>query len=137
MSQDNVQIVQRAYELFGRGDIDGLLAMLDPEIVWKSSGPAELPTAGTRRGREGARGFFQAVNNLYEFERFEPGTFVSEGERVVVLGMDVVKVKATGVVLTEEWAHVFTIRAGRIAEFQEYIDTAAVVAALRSEQSRA
>jgi ketosteroid isomerase-like protein len=32
---------------------------------------------------------------------------------------------------------VFTIRAGRIAEFQEYIDTAAIMAALRSEQTRA
>ena len=31
---------------------------------------------------------------------------MSEGERVVVLGMDVVKVKATGGA-HEEWAHVF------------------------------
>jgi ketosteroid isomerase-like protein len=41
-------------------------------------------------------------------------------------------VKATGKILNTSWAHVFTVRDGQIAAFQEYLDTAAVMAELRA-----
>lgn len=130
--QQNLEIVRRGYEAFGRGDIDALLAILDEQVEWITPGPASLPTAGRRTGREQVRGFFAAVNEVYEIQRFEPKTFVADGERVVVLGEDTAKVRATGTVVHEHWAHAFTVRDGRVVQFQEYLDTAATVAELQA-----
>ena len=55
---------------------------------------------------------------------------------MVVLGQDTAVVKATGKTFTEAWAHVFTIKNGKIVRFQEYIDTEAAVAELRATAAR-
>lgn len=133
--QDNRAVVQRGYEAFGRGDIPGLLSLLDTEVEWVTPGPPDLPTAGTRRGHQQVGEFFQALDGAFQIERFEPHTFVAEGERVVVLGSETAKVKATGKVLEVEWAHTFTVRDGKVVAFQEYFDTGAVVAELRAAQA--
>ena len=137
MSENNVAIVQKGYEAFGRGDIETLTSLLAENVEWTSPGPADLPTAGIRRGRQQVAEFFKVVNEIFEFQRFEPKTFVAEGDRVVVLGEDTSRIKATGKVLDAEWAHVFTVQNGQIISFHEYIDTAEVVAELRAAQARA
>lgn len=135
--QQNIEIVKRGYEAFGRGDINGLLALCAENIEWVTPGPPEMPTAGTRRGREQVALFFKALDEVFEIQRFEPKQFIAQGGQVVVLGDDTAKVKATGKVLTEQWAHAFTIRDGQIAAFREYIDTAETVAELRAASARA
>lgn len=134
--QDNLAIVRRGYEAFGRGDIDELLSLLNEEIDWFSPGPSDLPTAGHRRGHQQVRQFFGSVKELFDFERFEPQTFIADGDTVVVLGEDSVIVKGTGKNVTESWAHVFTVKDDKIVRFQEYIDTAAIVGELRAVQAR-
>lgn len=95
-------------------------------------GPVDLPTAGTRRGRDAVRQFFGTVAELFDFQRFEPKEFIAQGDRVVVLGEDTVRVKATGTVLDSEWAHAFSVKNGKIVTFNEYVDTGAIVAELRT-----
>lgn len=134
--QKNLEIVRRGYDAFGRGDINGLLTLFDDDIVWTSPGPPELPTAGTWRGRQQVAEFFAAVDRVFEIQRFEPETFVAEGDRVIVLGSDTSRIKATGKVIDSAWAHAFTAKNGKIVAFQEYIDTAAVVAELQAAQAK-
>jgi uncharacterized protein len=134
--QQNVDIVRRGYEAFGRGDLDTMLKLFDENIEWISPGPAELPTAGTRRGRQQVAEFFNSVSEVFEIQRFEPKAFIAEGDRVIVLGDDTSRIKATGKVLDSEWAHAFTLRDGLVVAFHEYIDTAAVVAELQEAAAR-
>jgi ketosteroid isomerase-like protein len=134
--QQNVELVRQGYEAFGRGDIDGLLSLFDDNIEWVAPGPSDLPTAGTRRGLQQVAEFFRAVDEVLEIQRFEPKTFVAQGDRVVVLGEDTARVKATGKVLSEAWAHAFVIKNGKVVSFQEYLDTAATVAEIRSAAAR-
>src|SRR5262245_30127003 len=134
--QENRALVQRGYEAFGRGDIEALLALLDENVEWITPGPADLPTAGHRRGHQQVAEFFQGVDSLYEIQRFAPEVFLSEGDRVVVLGSETTRVKATGKVLEMRWVHAFTVRNGKVAALEEYEDMSAVVAELRGIQSR-
>ena len=134
--QQNLEVVKRGYEAFGRGDIDAVLQLCADDVEWATPGPPDLPTAGTRRGREQVAQFFRAVDDVFEIQRFEPQTFITQGDHVVVLGSDTARIKATGKVLTERWAHVFTLRNGKIATMREYIDTAQIVAELRTAQAR-
>lgn len=132
----NVQLVRQAYDAFGRGDIPGLLALLDDKIEWLTPGPADLPTAGARRGHAAVAEFFQTLSAVIEMQQFAPKDFIAQGDRVVVVGEDVARVKATGKSLEFQWTHVFTVRNGRIAVFQEFGDVTALVAETRSAHAR-
>jgi ketosteroid isomerase-like protein len=62
--QQNVDLVKQAYAAFGRGDLPGLLALLGDDIVWTTPGPADVPTAGERRGKAAVAEFFQAIAGI-------------------------------------------------------------------------
>ena len=63
------------------------------------------------------------------------GTLLQSG--VPILEALAIVKNATGNEVEETWAHVFTISNGKIARFEEYIDTAALVAELRSATAKA
>ena len=135
--QQNLDIVRRGYEAFGRGDLDALLSLFDENIEWTTPGPSSLPTSGTRRGHGQVAAFFQSLNEVFEIQRFEPQHFVAQGDRVVVLGTDTSRIRATGATIDGHWAHSFLLRDGKVAVFHEYMDTAAAVAELQSAHAKA
>jgi len=130
----NLETVKRGYEVFGRGDLDGLLALFDENIDWITPGPPDLPTSGHRRGRKEVGAFFQTLLGTFDFERFEPREFLAQGDRVVVIGDDTIRVKSTGGRVDFGWVHVFQLRNGLVTAFREYGDVSAIVAEVRSAQ---
>ena len=126
----NVDVVQQGYEAFGRGDIPAVLELLTDDVEWTEQGPSVIPFAGTFRGREGIAEFFTLLDETLEFEQFEPRKFVGQGDTVVVLGYERDVVKQTGRGYEEEWAHVYTLRDGKIATGLFLEDTATLVDAL-------
>ena len=48
MSQENVEVVRRVYELWNRGDLDAAVGMLDQHVVWNAY--VHLPDSRTRHG---------------------------------------------------------------------------------------
>lgn len=101
-------------------------------VEWVSNcAAAPIPWGGTRRGPQGARSFFEALEQNLEFELFEPCEFAADGDLVFVRGRTVARVKATGRRLDSEWVHAFAVDGGRIKRFQEFYDTATVLAALQ------
>jgi ketosteroid isomerase-like protein len=135
MSEQNRAIVQQGYAAFGRGDIPALLELLSEDVEWETPGTSEFPLAGKRRGHQQVVEFFQTLNATFEIQRFVPETFVAEGDRVIVQGRETALIRATGKVIEVPWAHAFTLRNGKIVALQEYVDTAAIVAELRSAQA--
>jgi ketosteroid isomerase-like protein len=131
--QDNIQIVKEAYAAFKSGDIQAVLDKLSDDVVWSLPGPTDiLPVSGERRGREQVGQFFSALDENQEARQFEPQEFVAQGEKVVVLGQYRWLVKKTGREFASDWAHVFTVRDGKVVGFQEYYDTNVCVEAYRS-----
>jgi hypothetical protein len=124
-TRTNVEVVQGTYEAVGRGDISALLDLLTDDVEWTFQGPSVIPFAGTHRGREGVVEFFSLVGGNLEFERFEPREFVAQGDTVVVLGFECSRIKPTGRTFEQEWAHVYKLRDGKVAEFLALEDTAA------------
>ena len=125
----NVDVVQQGYEAFGRGDIPAVLELLTDDVEWTEQGPSVIPFAGTFRGREGIAEFFTLLDETLEFEQFEPRKFVGQGDTVVVVGYERGLVKPTGRTFETEWAHVYTLRDGKIATGLFLEDTAAQVEA--------
>ena len=137
MTEENLDVIRRGYEAFGRGDINALLESFDEQVNWVTPGPPELATSGNRTGRQAVAQFFTAVNDTFEIQRFEPREFLAQGDRIVVLGSETARVRATGKVLELDWVHVFALRNRKVIAFQEFFDTAAVVAAMSASHAAA
>lgn len=127
---ENTKVVQEAYAAFGRGDVQGILNQLDEAIVWKGvygAGP-HVPTSGERRGKAQVNEFFKQVSQNVNFSRFEPKEFIATGNKVVALG-HYTATTPIGKKFDADFAMVFTLRNGKVTEFQEFTDSAAVNAA--------
>ena len=131
-ARTNVDVVREAYAAVGRGDIPALLDLLTDDVEWTLQGPSVIPVAGTRYGREGVVEFFSLLGETVEFQQFEPREFVAQGDTVVVLGFERNLIKPTGRTFEQEWAHVYTLRDGKIAKHRALEDTAAYVVAFNA-----
>jgi uncharacterized protein len=135
-TQESLQVVKEGYAAFSRGDIPGLLALMAEDVEWQIPG-AGLPLAGTYRGRDGVANFFQKLAADSEILDFQPREFIAEGDRVLVVGWERAKVKATNRTVELDWVMSFTIRNGKVAIFREYTDTKALAAAYGSTAAAA
>ena len=127
--QDNQRVVQSVYEAFGRGDAAGVLAACAEDINWNIHGPEVVPYFGLRRGHQGVTEFLTQIGGAVEFEDFQVREYVPYGDRVIVLGHERGRVRATGKTFNNEWAMTFTLRDGKVTDLSSYEDTAAVAEA--------
>jgi len=125
MSEQNKSVVNQAYSNFKSGDIDSLLSLMADDVTWTLPQMDGVPFAGARNGREAVGEFFATVDSSQESLRFDPRQLIAEGNTVVALGNYQWKVKSNSREFGGDFAHVFTIRDGKIVAFNEYMDTAA------------
>ena len=134
--QDNVRLVQRAYDAFKRGDIEGLLQLVTEDVEWITPGPSDImPSAGHRRGRQGVADFFSTLSSQEDVELFEPKDYIAQGDKVVVICSYRGRVKATGRSAEADLVHVFDIKDDKVRQFREFFDTAAVLPAFIAAQA--
>jgi uncharacterized protein len=125
MSEENVNILRQGYDAFNRGDIDTVTSLMDENIEWQESDVEGIPGRGTHHGPE------DIVNNVFgtALESWEDFGAVAEefldaGERVVVLGRFQGRGKESGRTLDAPFAHVWTLRQGKLVHHHNYTDTA-------------
>jgi ketosteroid isomerase-like protein len=129
MTEQNITVVQQVYNNFKAGNIQALLDMLPDNVTWHLPEIEGVPFAGKRTGRDAVRDFFVGVEANQETLEFEPREFIAQGDKVVSLGHYRWRVKTTGREFSSDFAHVFTVRDGKIVSFQEYTDTASAARA--------
>ena len=134
--QESLEVVRNVYAAFGRADLEGILALLDPQVSWRTPGPPDLPSAGLRHGIAGVREFFGVLLNTFDFQDFRPADFLAQDDRVVVLGTSREGPKGTGRFVDFRWVHVFRLRSGKIVEFEEPADVSALVEEFRRGHAR-
>ena len=122
MSQENVEIVRRGYELFAEGDLEGAAALLSADVeVPDAGGLGATGTAtGTRRGREA---FIRASEEAFEaFEdyRTEAEEFIDAGDAVVVPVRISGRGRASGAKLETRLTHVWVFRNGKVIRGEVY-----------------
>ena len=133
-SQENKQLVMQGYQMFKNKDIKGLLALYADDIEWIGTESEYIPFSGSYHGKSQVAQFFTKMDQAQEAIQFEPQAFIAEEDKVVVTGQSIWLVKSTGLKYENPWVHVFTIRDGKVARFQQYNHTAAAEAAFRPTQ---
>jgi ketosteroid isomerase-like protein len=128
-AEQNIQVVKDAYAAFGRGDVNGILALLDDSVEWEGVKGTEgvAPHAGIRRGKLAVAEFFRTLATTLDFQLFEPREFVAQGDAVVVIGRYKATVKSTNRSSESDWVMVFNLRNGTVTRFREFTDSAAIV----------
>ena len=107
---DNVELAARGYEAFARRDIDGLLALLDPDVVFTSL--IQESEGGEYRGYEGVREFLHTVGEVLPDWRPEMVSAEDHGDAVLVKARIRVTVPDSEVPLEQVMWQVLRIRDG-------------------------
>jgi len=129
----NVQTVKDFFAAIGRGDREGLLALVAEDIEWIVPGE-DWPLAGTHRGHAGLKDLLKTASETIETST-EPREFVAQGDRVLVVGFAKGKIKATNKTFEDDWIFAITVRDGRLTNIREYIDTQALARASQMDAS--
>ena len=117
-------IVRSSYEAFGRGDLDGALAMMDEEIVWHQA--QGLPHGGVYHGLATVREkVFGPIDERWwdGFDAVPTEVIGCEEGVVLVLGRYTATAKESGKPLDVPFAHVWRFANGRAVRFHQFTDT--------------
>jgi len=126
----NSEIIRAVYAAFAKGDVPGVLGALDEDVRWTEA--EGFPYGGTYVGPNAVlANVFARLGSEWDGFSAVPHSFVAEGDTVVALGEYGGSYKATGKRFSAPFAHVWTLRDGKVVRFQQYTDTALAQAALR------
>ena len=114
MSQQNVELIRRAYEAFDT-DLDALLRLLDPAIEWVS--PSDSIEPGHRRGLGGVRDAFAATDMAWDRPTHTPQGFADASDKVLVTVMFRGHGRGSGMEVERTEFHVWTVQSGVIVRF--------------------
>jgi ketosteroid isomerase-like protein len=122
MAPRNVEVVRGLIDASGRGDLDAVMAALDPEVVWT---PVESdPDYRVHRGSDDVRAWLVEWGEALPDMHWEAERILDAGGGVVLA---LVRAVGTGAVSgldvgTPTYAVVFEVRSDRIVEIREYAD---------------
>jgi ketosteroid isomerase-like protein len=126
---DNLQIIENGYKNFATGNVPGVLATFDENIEWTEA--EGFPYGGIYTGGNAiVENVFMKLATEWEGFSVVPDEFLDAGENIVALGHYSGKYKASGKSMRVPFAHVWTLRDGKIVKFVQYTDTLKVSEAL-------
>jgi ketosteroid isomerase-like protein len=126
MSQENVDLVRRAYEAFNRGGVDACVSegVWSPDIVWDVT-PSGIPGLGTYRGQAEVRRFFEDDwFSAFPFDEWEVEVedVIDAGDQVISMSRQHGRGASSGAVAELELAQLSIVRDGQIVRVDNYTD---------------
>jgi ketosteroid isomerase-like protein len=83
MSPANIDLIRTGYEAWNRGDVEGVVSLLHPEIDWR--GYTHIPESGALAGRAEVRAWLERFLDAWEELEIELTDVFDSGDRVVAL----------------------------------------------------
>jgi ketosteroid isomerase-like protein len=131
---DNVALLEGIWGPMERGessDFQPFFDHLDDDVVFTTS-------VGELHGKQAVIHYFTHAGELLEFRPFErPQEYFGDGERVVIVGEETLRVRATGTATRVPWAWVHTLRDRLITRIEAIEDLSAVADAVSDAIARA
>ena len=120
MSQENVEVVRRAYEAFGRDDREGMVADLAPTFEYVSTGLIPGFNRDAYQGPEGWLEFAEWMQSEFEGSRLDIHDLIEAEDQVVVGATLRGRGKQSGIETSWELWHVWIIQAGQVVRGQGF-----------------
>ena len=119
-------VIRDFYEKLATGDASGALGLMAPDIEWTTMWHYKVVGRGPGAVAEG---LFKPLMAEWASFSLVPTEFVTEGQTVVSLGDFRGVHGATAKSCVARYAHVWTVKDGKITAFRQYIDTLAIAQA--------
>lgn len=124
----NAEIVRTFYDSVEGGDLERALGLLSPDCAWTEMDG--FPYAGTHIGPEGVlENVFARLGGEWDGFALEVDEVLDAGDAVIGIGTYSGAYKATGKPMRARVVHVWRLRDGKVAAFEQFTDTRRVVEA--------
>jgi hypothetical protein len=130
VSQQNVEIVRRAYEAFNRGDLDASVADLTPDSQYIASG-AIPGAAGVYRGPEGFKRFISWLWDEFDDARVEVHELIEADDQVLASVTNRGRGKQSGAEASWSVWQLWTLRDGKLVRGEGFTSREEALAAAR------
>ena len=125
----NIDLAKTGYKKFSEGDIEGVLAMFDPEMEWhECSGFPFIEGDGVFSGPDAvADGVFDKIPEHYDDFHIQIEELMECDDRVIMAGYYTGTWKATGKKFKANAVHVWTVKNEKLSRFFQAVDTATII----------
>jgi ketosteroid isomerase-like protein len=121
--EQNIAVVQKAFENFLKGDIAAIISESTDDIEWESYDNPVVPFGKTYHGKKGVGEFFASLGSSVDYTVFDPRDYYADRDSVLVRGSQEAIVKSTGKKFSHEFLMHFKLRDGKIANFFSFVDS--------------
>ncbi len=138
MSEQNVELIRRAFDAYTRGDIDAVLSLCTDDILIAQA-PEVIATGvpPTQHGHAGVLEAFRLWPDQWDDFQIEIARVVADpGDHVVVSTLQRGRGKQSGVEVAAEFFFTFAVRDGKIAAWRIFTDEDEAVAAATAGGAR-
>jgi ketosteroid isomerase-like protein len=118
MSQQNVELVRRWFQLFDRGEMEAALQHVDPAI--ETIEGAELPGAARYLGHAGLATAYDHWAGQWDHFRMELNELIDAGSDVVAITRHHGTGRASGVAVAAHVAYVFTVKDDKLVRLRVF-----------------
>jgi ketosteroid isomerase-like protein len=120
MSQENVEVVRRVYELWNRGDLDAAVEMLDQHVVWNAY--VHLPDSRPRHGAGEVQQWADEFAEAWGEIQVNIETLEEVGDDLVLALVRMTgRGRGSGAAVESGLdGHVWTVRGGKVAAVRMY-----------------
>ena len=121
----NITIVDSMYKAFEKGDIPIVLGLLDDKVVWNEAEGNAMADGNPYVGPEAVlNGVFARLGEEHEyFNLKEIELHNMYNDKVLATLRYDAKRKSNGALYDAQVAHLWTMKNGKVAAFQQYVDT--------------
>jgi ketosteroid isomerase-like protein len=121
MSQENVEIVQQAFDAFGDGRMRDVIDALDEEVEMLGA-VGGLEEGEVIRGREAvARQLLLPDSSVWAERRYEVQRFLEADNRVVALVHEHRRGRGSGIKVAAEIALIYSFRGNKVVRIEPYM----------------
>ena len=116
MSEENVKIVQRMFEAYGRAGAAAATGDFDPDIVWNPA--EEVP----QHGPDETVAYMARWEREWEDLTTVPEEFIDAGDRVLVTVHFSGRGRGSGIEVDTRLYEVYSLREGKIVRMDEFTE---------------
>jgi uncharacterized protein len=120
VSRENVELARRGYDALASGDMEAVLAGLDPAIVIRP--PGEVMGEELYYGHAGFLRYAGQWLEAWDDYRVIPEEFFDAGDQVVVIYRAVGRGKGSGITTERRNAHLWTVRGGKAVRLEIFAE---------------
>ena len=123
MSQENVELTLLAVDAWDRRDVEAMIGLSDPEIVWQPALERTTEGRSTYHGHAGVRQYFEDLAEFSDESHSAYPEIHDLGDQVLGLGHFSMRF-ASGVELDQEVASLHTWRNGKCVDARTWLSHA-------------